>query len=182
MYSTAIDVAGRSRDVRARAFGATSLEAASSLDLLGDAHRYAGSLRESQAALEEALRIRRALGDTRSLAYADTVNNLGLVYEVQKQITRAGPLLEEALRLREAQLGRRHRLVAISLANVALLRKSEGRLRDAERLYREALGIRLALFGEDHPDVIRTRDAIGQTLNQHPAVKGTRETLSRLAP
>lgn len=116
--------------------------AAEALALRGKALSGAGSLARNQgdyagawALLEEAVNIRRRLGDRQGLAIS--LNNLGNVAESQGDYAAARVLYEESLmicRQLENQGG-----VAIALNNVGLIAERQGDYAGAQALYEESL-------------------------------------------
>lgn len=93
-----------------------------------------GDLRAALPDCEEALRLRRAGGD--SLSIAETLNNLGLTLEALGRTREAATHYREALEINR-KLGDAE-AEAINLGNLAALALQGGRYSDAMRLYTEA--------------------------------------------
>jgi tetratricopeptide (TPR) repeat protein len=93
-----------------------------------------GDFRAALPDCEEALRLRRAVGDP--VATAETLNNLGLTLEALGRTGEAERHYREALKLNRT-LGEAE-AEAINLGNLAALALQGGRYSDAMRLYTEA--------------------------------------------
>ncbi len=141
---------GQSREALAayRAVARSSAPAEDRAAALNNACVLAGEVGEHAAALaacEEALRLRRTLGD--DAAVAETANNLGLALETLGRAREAEARYREALELNR-RLGDEESVV-VNLGNLGALALGAGRYSEAMRLYREAAA--LAAAARDAP-------------------------------
>jgi tetratricopeptide (TPR) repeat protein len=127
------------------------LDAAATLNTLGnllmDTERFA----DAEAAHGEALSLRRQHLDAGHPSIAVSLNNLALTLTEQDRFGDAEPLYREALARLRDQFGTRHMYVAIGCNNLADAIQKQGRDREAEPLYREAIGLMRDLHPNGHP-------------------------------
>lgn len=118
-------------------------------------------LKDSEAALREALDRRRAIN---SPELATSLNNLALVLSDSGKPAEAETLLLESLEIRRRTLGEVHPDTASTLNNLGFTYSAMNRFGDAERSLREALAIRRKLFGDENRLVCLTMTNLGATL------------------
>jgi len=160
-YADAIPKAERALSLRESALGATHVEVARCLGLLGELHRLKGGYAHAEQLLLRSLSILETSLGKAHPDVATTLNSLGQLHTVQGQYERAESLHERALSIRESSLGHAHPDVATSLNNLALVHMQQGRYDSAEPLYERALSIREAALGKTHPDVAVTLAYLG---------------------
>jgi len=154
--AVALHTAGRAREALEayRAIVASAVPVADRAAALNNACVLEGELGEHPAALadcEEALRLRRPLGD--EAAVAETANNLGLAFEAVGRNGEAAELYREALAINR-RLGDGESVV-VNLGNLGALALAAGRYSEAMRLYRDAA--RLATGAGDAPWAVEQR-------------------------
>jgi tetratricopeptide (TPR) repeat protein len=108
---------------------------------------------EAQRMSEEALTLRRSIGDP--LKLAETLNNHGNLLFDRNDLDGAGTSWEEACDL-YAKHDEEHPYHAAALANLGWIRQRRGMLDEAGRLYARSLAIREERLGPDHADVAST--------------------------
>jgi tetratricopeptide (TPR) repeat protein len=77
--------------------------------------------RPAEAAMHDAVEIRKSLLGERHQDYATSLNNLGMLYKATGDYARAEPLLRQAMEILKMALGEDHPDYAISLNNLGLL-------------------------------------------------------------
>jgi tetratricopeptide (TPR) repeat protein len=88
-------------------------------------------------------------------------HNLGRMYLDEGQVELALPQLRRALEIFEP-IGVRHPVTARILHNLGKAEELRGQLPAALEDQRRALEIQRPLLGDDHPDTLRTRQAIAR--------------------
>ncbi len=142
-------ITSRALALRRERFGADSLEAAESLNLLGMVLMVQHKLPEAERAHGEALAIRkRRLGDENANT-ATSLNALAEVYRDQRKLTEAETMAREALRIRGKLFGNQHLSVADSLRNLCMIQGYRERWAEAEKTARDVVAIRRKLVGND---------------------------------
>jgi tetratricopeptide (TPR) repeat protein len=104
---------------------------------IGTLAKVQGDFARAQAAGEECLALRRALGDQSGIAAA--LNSLGNIASMQRDFTRARPLYEESLALRRA-LGDQ-RGIEDALDNLGTMASMQGDFARARALIEESLSL-----------------------------------------
>ncbi|HXU78823.1 MAG TPA: serine/threonine-protein kinase [Methylomirabilota bacterium] len=159
------EMARRALAIRQKKFGAESLEAAASLNLLGLQLMVQHKLPEAERVDSEALAIRkRRLGDDHPDT-ATSLNDLAAVYRDQGRLKEAEAMALEALRIRRKIFQTNHLDVADSLRNLCIILGNEGRWVEAEKTGREVLAMRRNLVGLEHPWVASALEDLGWALN-----------------
>ena len=134
-----------------RSLRATStMDLASSLNLVGWIVHERGRSDEAERLLLEALRIRRTADGAGSEGLSRTLNDLGVVYNAVKRYDDAVRVLTEALVLRRAQFGDAHRAVGITANNLAAAYFFQKKLADAIVTQTLALKALRDAVGTDH--------------------------------
>ncbi len=137
---------------------------ARTMNYLGEVLDEKRELKEAEAALREALALRRAALGERRPEVAESLNNVGAVLWAQSDYAGAERFYREALQLRRELFGLEHAEVAESLTNLAVLHHTQKDYARAEPLYVEALAIKRKLLGEDHPATINSMNNLGVLL------------------
>lgn len=146
---------------RIRQHGASSLEAASTLNTLGEILRNKNSYDDAEQALREALGIFvPRLGDT--VETGATYNNLGAVLRAKADFEGAAASYREALRVFRKIHGDRHPFVATIYGNLGRLALVLGKLDEADANMQQALGILVEGLPANHPNIGLTRHNIAR--------------------
>ncbi len=136
--------------IRRRLWGAESLEAASTLNDLGNACWKQRKLADAENAYREALRIRRHLLGDAHADVATTLNSLGAVFRRQRKLAESESLTREGLDIRKRLYGDEHLEVADSLRNLSIILVDRGQREEAERIARDMVAMRRRLLGNEH--------------------------------
>ncbi len=166
-----------SLQLRERVYGADSLEAAASLNSLGEARYDHGDLASAGRHFERALTLRRRFLGEDHPDVAETLDDIGNLHHDQNDIDGAETYYRQALAIR-----RRHDPVsgdvASSLNNLAFVQQDRGDIEGAEALYRESLAIGRRALGESHPAIASTLNNLATLLQDRGDLAGA-ETLFR---
>jgi CHAT domain-containing protein/Flp pilus assembly protein TadD len=131
-----------------RTLGASeSVEAAKTLNNLGNAHRELGDAARARSELEQALELKTRLLGAEHPSTASTINNLGLVAEQTHDYLGAAAYYGRALAIYERTLGDSHVNVASVATQYGRLQSTTGHYREALRLLERARVIREREFG-----------------------------------
>lgn len=133
---------------------ASAAEIATSLNLLGQIRDARGEYDSARKAFEEALQLRRQLGDDKLLS--DVLNNLGGLLRAEGDVEGAVRCFREALPLDHDPDSR-----AITQNNLALALQVLGELEEAESLFDEALAVFRRTRGEEDVSVAVTLNNLG---------------------
>jgi CHAT domain-containing protein/tetratricopeptide (TPR) repeat protein len=128
-------------EMRTWLFGATSLEAASSMAYLGLTLAQLENYTEALPLYRQSLELRRARLSADDLAIAASAHNLAAALRATGKPTDAEPLYEEALRIRETRLGPEDPDVAVTLTSLGLLAWQRGDSAAAQQKLERALRI-----------------------------------------
>jgi CHAT domain-containing protein/Flp pilus assembly protein TadD len=131
---------------RALKMGQT-LEAAKTLNNLGNAHRELGDTARARTELEQALDLKTGLLGPQHPSTASTINNLGMVAEEAHDYVGAEAYYTRALAIYEKTLGSSHANVASVAAQYGRLQSATGKYAGALRLLERARAIREREFG-----------------------------------
>jgi eukaryotic-like serine/threonine-protein kinase len=104
------------------------------------------------AALEEAVKVSEARGDS-DPERAPVLRELADAHFYAGHYAEATALNQRVLGIYRERYGPRHPLVAAGLVSLGAVDFDRGRYVDAERYYRDALAIVQAWYGNDHPEV-----------------------------
>jgi tetratricopeptide (TPR) repeat protein len=162
LYDKARPQLERSLDLAQRAFGASSEQAGSAWNDLGELNRMSGDFAAAESNYTQALRVQSRL--PRSIATAQTYNNLGLLKQAIGKYDEALDLQRKSLDMRLALLGINDPEVATSYNNLGALCMSMGDFTAAEDYYRRALAMRLRLLSPGHWRVASTQINLARTL------------------
>ena len=161
---------------------------AKALNGAGNLADYQGDLARAQALHEEALALRRELGDRRGIA--GSLGNLGVVARNRGELTRARVLYEESVALMR-ELGDRWGNIDM-LINLGLVAYEQGDFAYAQSLHEEALalqrelgdtwGIAISLLNlgavaRDQGDTVRARALLRESLSYYQS-EGDRQGIS----
>ncbi|WNG41574.1 CHAT domain-containing protein [Archangium violaceum] len=152
-YAEALTPGEQALELREAVLGASHLEVAASLNLLGDLYRRQGDHARAERVLQRALAIREATLGKQHPHVAQLLHSLANLYGEQGAYSRAEPLYARALAILEVALGKQHPGVAASLNNLASLYWMQGMYSRAEPLHERALAIQETALGKQHPDV-----------------------------
>ena len=166
LYDEAATLMAEARDIRTRAFGASSIEVALSLRSLGQLEFQRGDHAAAARLFEAALPIHRAAPGATHADVAGLCNDLATSLRNLGRNQEAAVLHQEALALRRARGGRTLH-VAESLNNLAAVHLDRGELDVALGHLREALTIRSAILGDDHPLAVQGLSNLALVLWRH---------------
>jgi serine/threonine protein kinase len=144
--------------------GVSRAELGTTLDNLGDVHRYRGKYAQAEPLLRRALEARRDANGPESKEVAQTYNNLALVMNSLDKQKQAEEFEREALRIRRKVTGERSTATANSLMNLGIILKDQSRLEEAEAAQREALAIRRERLGPLDPSVAISLRTLANTM------------------
>ena len=133
-------------EIRRKRFGADSLEAAESLNLLGLELMAQAKVAEAERAHGEALAIRRRRLGNENAATATSLNDLAAVYREQGYLDKALKMAQDALEIRQRLFGAEHLDIADSLRNQAIILGSQGRWNEAKQKAQKVLVMRRKLL------------------------------------
>jgi tetratricopeptide (TPR) repeat protein/predicted Ser/Thr protein kinase len=151
----------RALALREAALGPDHPEAAHSYGNLGNLYAARKQYQEARAWHERALAVRTAALGPGHPETALSHHNLGRMYLDEGQVELALPQLRRALEIFEP-IGVRHPVTARILHNLGKAEELRGQLPAALEDQRRALEIQRPLLGDDHPDTLRTRQAIAR--------------------
>ena len=147
---------------------------------IGGLYHVLGLDQAARPRLEQALAVRRALGD--DPAVASSLDSLGELRRDDGDYAPAETLLREALAMRRRLFGDQDLRTAESLDNLAhVLYQGGGDAAEAGRLYREALAIRRRLLGDQHLLVAESRNNLALALQALGDTAGAERELTRAA-
>lgn len=136
--------------IHRRLYGERHLAVAQSLDDLGLVRWRQGRYRESLALLEQALELRRTLGEE-DQRVADTLYHLGLAEASLGHDRSAEERFAQALELHRRALGPEHPLVGWDLADLGRMVHANRGPDEARPLLEESLAVQRANYGDEHP-------------------------------
>jgi serine/threonine-protein kinase len=148
-------------EVRTRANGARSAEAAVAMNNVGYAHYGAGRMAEAERWYRRALDIQRERLGPDNPEVATTLNNLGLALLERGAFDEAREAYAQVLAIDRATLDADHPFIAISLNNHAKTLQALGRYDEAEAAFREALAIRRRSLGARHAMIAQNLNNLG---------------------
>jgi serine/threonine protein kinase len=166
LHDEAAALMAEAHDIRTRAFGPSSIEAALSLRSLGQLQFQLGDHAAAARLFEAALPIHRAAPDATHADVAGLANDLATCLRNLGRGQEAASLHQEALALRRDR-GARTLQVAESLNNLAAVHLDRGELDLALEQLREALTIRSAILGDDHPLTVQGLSNLALVLWRH---------------
>jgi len=130
------------------------------MSTMGRVYRQIGLYDVAEPLLEQALEIRRALGDE-DLETAVSLDQLASLYHDQGEYEKAEPLYRQALEIRQDELGSEDLPVAASLNNLAFLYLAQGRSEAAEPLLLRTLEIQETVLGKENPQLAGSLNNLG---------------------
>jgi CHAT domain-containing protein len=146
----------RALEVRQKARGKDSPEAAESIGQLAQLEQARGNLTEAETLFKEAINIRELkLGREHPLV-AESCVVLGDLYFAKADLNRADAYYQRGLGIRQKALGADNVLVADCQQRQASVARARGAFAAAEPLYQQALATREKQLGASHPDVADT--------------------------
>ena len=116
--------------------------------------------KESMAAYQDSLRIKREILGRKSLSVGKTLNNIGSVYYSLKQFPQALQSYQQAKDIMEHNLGSQHLDIATVFSNIGDVYMAQARRQEAHDQYKEALTIRWMHLDEHSPKVMRLLEKI----------------------
>ncbi|HEX4826470.1 MAG TPA: serine/threonine-protein kinase [Candidatus Polarisedimenticolaceae bacterium] len=119
-----------------------------------------GRTAEAAPLLEEALESRTILFGDSSADVAPVQDALGEMYLADGKLERAEEALTKSLAAFDASLPPDNPARAAALVHLAELRRRQARTAEAKEAFEKALGIRERVLGDEHPDTVRTREAL----------------------
>ncbi len=146
------------------------------MDTMGGVYHKLGRDQRATELLEEALVIRRGLGD-RHPDLASILGHLGVVWLERGEPERAEPLLEEALVLRRELLGPRNAQIVESLDDLGSFHYARGDYEKAQALHEEALAMRRGLSQGPDPEIAVTLSNLAAALLARGEVDAAEERL-----
>ncbi|MFL6196243.1 MAG: tetratricopeptide repeat protein [Thermoanaerobaculia bacterium] len=154
----------RGYELRRKAHGRESVEAAESLEHLGLLEGQRSNPAGAEARLRQALALqRRRLGD-RDLRVAGTLNELGEVLVIRAAYGEAERFHREALEIAREVQGPSGPKVAEGILLLADARRGAGDYAEAEKLFRQGLALQRRALGERDPRFQRQQTRFGNTL------------------
>ncbi len=138
------------------------IEQARLLNVVGIHHRTAARYPESEEALREALRLRRAEHDGDHEDVAESLTELGSLFLFVDRLAEAEPMLREALAMRRRLHGESDLRVAENLGRLGHLLVSRDERTESRALLEEALRIRLERLGEDDAATVASMHQLSQ--------------------
>jgi len=160
-FDAAVDVYRRALLMLAEVDLESSLRAAAVYNNLGIALRRLDRLDEAAEAMERALGIRAASGESPE---PSILSNLATIELSRGRYDVAHARFLEAERAMPAELPANHPLRATLYANLAVASRQSGRLGEALRYSKHADAIERAVLGAGHPDRAETLQGMGATL------------------
>lgn len=130
-----------------KTWGARSLQRVAAIANSGGALLAQGRLDSAEAALNQALALRKSITSAPDTLLASITGNLGSVAHERGQPKESERLHREALTVLRRVLGPGDDKVAISMNNLAVALGEQNRWADAEALHRQAI----AIFVQNHP-------------------------------
>ena len=123
-----------------------------------------GQGKAALAELERADDLLRPLADESPELFSEFLATRGSVVLNYEGPEAALPYYEEGLEIAEAHFGAQHPMVAIGHGNLGNNYQALSRLEDAERMLRRTAELMPQAFGTKHPYVVRSKNALAQTL------------------
>jgi serine/threonine protein kinase len=158
-------MARRALAIQVKEFGSQSLQAAASLNLLGQTLMVERKVGEAKKVHAEALAIRtRELG-TENADTATSLNELAAVYGDEQRLADAEAMVRKSLGVRRRLFGNEAVPVADSLRNLCLIQGAGNRWAEAEQSARDVLAMRRRLLGPEHPSVASAMEDLAWVLN-----------------
>lgn len=154
----ALQVADRARDLAAQIHGVNHPHFALSLNNLASILFQLGAYEEADPIFSQAIGIWRNANKTNSPYFAALLNNAGETKRMLNKNKEAVQIHEEGLAIRK-KYGRPVEY-AQSLYNLACAYKALGNTDKAKMLYEIALNLRSKALGKNHPDTIKTINAL----------------------
>jgi CHAT domain-containing protein/Tfp pilus assembly protein PilF len=158
------------------------VEAAKTLNNLGNAHRELGDTARARTELEQALDLKTVLLGPQHPSTASTINNLGMVAEEAHDYVGAEAYYARALEIYEKTLGSGNANVASVASQYGRLRSTTGNYPGALRLLERARAIRERTFGiysnwsaETLVDLVPVYSQLGQ---RSRALRGAERAIS----
>ena len=134
----------------------------------------------AEAAMREALAMRRRIHGDKGFAVAETLNDLGLAIDAIGRAEEAMVMLEEALEIHREVLGEEHPDSLHMLNNVAAMYRDAGQYEQAEPLYRECLEQWKKIHPDDDRQMFAPIYGLGRVLLGLGDLDGAEEQLRRL--
>ena len=161
-FDEAEQLVRRGLDIDKRKLPANHPAVARATFALGKVLEDRGKYNDAIAALDEAVRLQSAPGDTTDLAasLSELANSHFYVghYDVSKALN------QRVLDIQKKLYGERHPLVADTLINLGSIEFQLGHFRESEQFNRQGLGIIEAWYGRDHPETADAMTTVGQSL------------------
>jgi tetratricopeptide (TPR) repeat protein len=144
-------------ELRRQAPGATDVDVAADLAVLGSAVAGQGRYGEARVLFEEALSACRAARPPRRYEIAVHLHNLAAIDQADGMSEAAEQRYRQTLAMKEELLGGEHPEVALVLNNLGTLLDQQDRAGEATECYERALRIAEPRLPHDHPMVERIR-------------------------
>jgi tetratricopeptide (TPR) repeat protein len=133
-----------------------------------------------EAAMREALAMRRRIYGDQGFPVAETLNDLGLGLDAVGRTDEAMGMVQEAFEIHRAVLGEEHPDSLHILNNVAAMYRDAGRFEEAEPLYRECLEQWRKIHSDDDRQTWAPLYGLGRVLVGLGDLDGAEEQLGRL--
>jgi tetratricopeptide (TPR) repeat protein len=150
----AVAIAGRAFEMACKTCGDQSMEAAWSLDLLGELHTELDDHPLALSELRQSSAIKRKLAGPEDWEVGLTSAKLAELFMRQGRYNEAEPLMWEAVSIGEETLGRGAPNLGKIYARLALLYAKQRKYGTAEGLLRCALAIQVYTYDPSHPDIL----------------------------
>ncbi len=141
--------------------GVNNLDAATTLQSLGDHAVKQGRTAEAEELLRRALAYWEAAQGGDHPNTARGLHSLGVCAYDRGRIQEAAEFYRKSLEIRRRRQGSRHPDVASTMHSLGVCEWKAGRVEEAEKLYRQTLAIRIEALGPEHLKVARTLHSLG---------------------
>jgi len=159
LCSTALIFFAKSLVMRVELHGEAHPAVGDVYDMMGFVEAKNGELNAALRRLNDALKVRKALGD--HVKEADTLNNIGNLHRERNEYQLAMQRYQECLNIRTSEIGRNDERVADVLMALGNVRSDMGNHEDALSHYREALQILISTKGPYDRSVASTFQKAG---------------------
>jgi len=166
LYDRAMEQFEQALDVRARALGLHSLEAAESQKELAITLIDKADYDRGESLIRKAIETREALVGEDDAETGNMLNTLGLLLAEKGRYDEAEQTLRKALAIHRRTLGDEDESTLSTLGNLGLALRWGGKLEEAEKLHREALELNRKVFGDDDPRTAWALERLGVGLAQ----------------
>jgi len=151
----------RALQVMERHYGKNSIKVANSLDLLGNAARHSGDIKQAQITHERAFALKEKHYGKNHVEVAITLDYLGRDYRSLGSFKLAKELHERSLVVKERHYGKDHVEVAYTLDQLGRDYRNLWDAKQAKKLHERSLMIKEVNYGKDHVEVAYTLDQLG---------------------